>query len=1025
MTRNLSLIDPRIWLIFCLSLPIQVLFAQRYDLRTYSVGEGLAQSQVFAMLEDHRGYLWMGTRGGGLSRFDGKSFETFTTREGLVNNYLLAVDEGPDGNLWIGTDNGISVYDGLRFKTLDFGDSVRRAVRAIETQGTSQWIGSSAGLYRYADSVLEVVPLGENGAELAIFSLMVEADTVWVGHANGLWQITPTDTLHWGRREGLRYGTLTAICRDSSQRLWAGTYGGGLYQLDGQRWLSLWDEQIPGEGRIFDLHVEDASSMWVATQDAGVIRLNLNDGTEEVKLDESTGLPSNHVHCLLEDRWGSLWLGTSGGGVSKYYGQQFSHQDDATGLPARAVYAVMEDLDCRLWIGAGSQGVAYQQGDRWILAADSSNFPRVKVKALFQDRNRRIWAGTEGQGLWWKGDSAWNQIDGTMGLGGNWIRDLAEDESGYLWVATAGGGLSRVNLVKDTTLDSLMGFVPQIRVYHRGPGMEQDRITCLYIDEQDRIWYGSQGQGLGYLDAKRQAHSFALPGPQGTNDIRCILPDPEGYLWLGTANGLMRFDPNAEDHTDNIISYRDRLTSSNIYLLNLDEYRHLWIGTEQGVDQAILDPDQQIIDVRHYGYAEGFMGVEACQDASLRDRDGNLWFGTVDGLTQYSPAPNVLNPEPPVLSMKEISLFYTPLSQTRYGDWVTSWGGLKEGLKLPHNQNNLSFDFEAVNLQNPEAVRYQWRLVGWEDQWSPMSQKSDATYSNLPPGTYTFWVKAANEDLVWNEKPLSLSFEILPPIWEEWWFLVGSGLLLGLVVIGFFQWRLGQVRKRAKEEQERLEMEKNLLEVEQKALRLQMNPHFIFNALSSIQGLIVEGKQQQARHQLARFARLMRKVLENSRQTRITLTQEIQMLEDYLKLEQFNRGDRFAYTLDLDSELHADEILIPPMLLQPFVENAVIHGVAPLPADRQGLIEIAFTGANEQLQISIRDNGVGREAASQRSDATRDQRKSTALAVIQERLALMSADGQQITPPTFIDHFHPDGKSAGTEVSLLIPLDLG
>ena len=168
-------------------------------------------------------------------------------------------------------------------------------------------------------------------------------------------------------------------------------------------------------------------------------------------------------------------------------------------------------------------------------------------------------------------------------------------------------------------------------------------------------------------------------------------------------------------------------------------------------------------------------------------------------------------------------------------------------------------------------MRYQWRLEGWEkEEWAPMTRKSDATYSNLPPGSYTFWVKATNEDQIWNGKPLKLSFNIMPPIWREWWFIVGSSLFLALIVTGFFQWRLGRGEIELERAQKRLEIEKNLLEVEQKALRLQMNPHFIFNALSSI-SLIVEGKQQQARHQLARFARLMRKVL-RTLETRISLS---------------------------------------------------------------------------------------------------------------------------------------------------------
>lgn len=996
--------------------------AQRYDLRTYSVGEGLAQSQVFAMLEDQRGYLWMGTRGGGLSRFDGQSFETYTTRQGLVNNYVLALHEGPEGRLWIGTDHGVSVYDGLNFQPLLFPDTARRAVAALAHQGQAVWLGTDQGLFRYQDSTLQAVSLpGE--APASVFALRAEGDTLWVGCASGLWQLTPQDTVAWGRRQGLGYGTVTCIRRDSHRRLWVGTYGGGLYQRSGDRFRAVWRGLLPGEGRVFDLWPSGPDELWVATQDAGAFRLHLRDSSL-LRLDESSGLPTNHVHCLLGDRWGGLWLGTSGGGVSKYFGQQFVHQNQAEGLPARAVYAVMEDVDCRRWIGAGSQGVAWQTDRGWQLAADSSNFPRVKVKALWQDRAQRIWAGTEGEGLWWRSDSQWVPINGEGGLGGNWIRDLAEDQAGYLWVATAGGGLSRLRLRRDTTLDSLGGFAPEIRTYRQRQGLPQDRLTCLHLDQQDRLWYGSQDQGLGYLDAQRRPHNFTLPGPAGSNAIRCLAEDSQGYLWVGTANGVFRLDTYAQDPLANLLTYRQGLSSGNVYLLALDERQNLWIGTEQGVDRATLDPDRQIIDRKHFGYAEGFLGVETCQDAVYQDREGNLWFGTIDGLTQYTPGRSLRNPEPPVLSLQGISLFYTPLNQTDYAAWVGDWHRLRPGLTLPHHANHLSFDFAAVNLQNPAAVRYQWRLLGWEEAWSPVSAKSDATYSNLPPGKYTFMVNAANEDLVWNDEPLRISFEIQPPMWWEWWFVLGASLLGALLVFLIFQWRLDQVRRRAREAQTRLEMEMSLLEVEQKALRLQMNPHFIFNALSSIQGLIAEGEQQKARHQLARFARLMRRVLENSRESRITLSEEIQTLEDYLKLEQSNRGGRFSYLISRSETLEAEEILIPPMLLQPFIENAVIHGVGPLPATVEGRIELAFALRGEHLEVRIRDNGIGRAAAGQRPDATRDQRKSTALAVIQDRLALLHDAEKRVKPPQFIDLTDETGRAVGTEVRLSLPLEL-
>ena len=208
---------------------------------------------------------------------------------------------------------------------------------AIETQGITQWVGTSAGLYHYADSVLSPVFLGEDKDLLAVFSLEVEQDTVWVGHSQGLCA-TSTDTIHWGRKEGLGNGTLAAhMSRQQSAAM-----GGHLWRRailpKGGRWVSQWSTSLPVARDVFDLHIENASSMWAATRMQGPFDSSLDDGTLEVKLNESQGLPTNHVHCLLEDRWNTLWLGTSGGGVSKYYGQQFSHQDEAKGLGKGSIH---------------------------------------------------------------------------------------------------------------------------------------------------------------------------------------------------------------------------------------------------------------------------------------------------------------------------------------------------------------------------------------------------------------------------------------------------------------------------------------------------------------------------------------------------------------------------------------------------------------------------------------------------------------------------------------------------------------
>ncbi|MEM7659463.1 MAG: histidine kinase, partial [Bacteroidota bacterium] len=594
-----------------------------------------------------------------------------------------------------------------------------------------------------------------------------------------------------------------------------------------------------------------------------------------------------------------------------------------------------------------------------------------------------------------------------------------------IWVATAGGGINALYAVSDTA-DSLQ-IRYDFRTLRAADGLPQDRINCLHIDSLNRVWFGTANRGLGYISQDSTIHNLTLPGNSDDNSVRSLAEDEFGFLWIGTAGGGVKRLPIYEPLEEaKVISFEEELTSNNVYLLQIDPQQELWIGTESGLDRASLDPDRNIIEVTHYGQAEGFVGIEVCQNAVWKDKEGDLWFGTINGLTHYNPRSTVVNALPPILSWQDISLFYTPFQELEfYGSWVLPWGDLREGLQLTHKQNTLSFDFMGIDHSDPDLVQYQWKLSPIEIDWRPVTEEHAATYAQLPPGTYTFLVRAVSGDGVWTPVPLEYSFEISPPYWQTWWFRAVGVAVITLLIGLLIKLRVDQVRKKAREETHRLEMEKDLLALEQKALRLQMNPHFIFHALNSIQSLISQQKDSHnARYFLAKFARLMRSVLENSREPMISLSDEIQMLEDYLSLEMFSRGDQFDYRIELDSWVDADEIMIPPMVLQPFVENAIIHGVSQL--DRKGNIHLRFERINQHLECTITDDGVGRKQAAEGGAQQAHHQKSTALMVIQERLDILhQGDAQKEWDKSIeiVDQVTPEGTPAGTQVLVRIPIE--
>ena len=441
------------------------------------------------------------------------------------------------------------------------------------------------------------------------------------------------------------------------------------------------------------------------------------------------------------------------------------------------------------------------------------------------------------------------------------------------------------------------------------------------------------------------------------------------------------------------------------------------MGSEKGIDYLTVNANGKIGSIRHMGRAEGFIGIETCQNAVAIDAKGNAWFGTISGVTMYDPRTTIHNDKPPFLNITGINLFYESILDTRFTSQIGKWFDVKGELILEPEENHLGFEFIAINLPNPEGVNYIWKLEGLDKKWSPLSKNRSVTYSSLAPGKYIFKVRAINEDGVETKEVKSVSFTILPPFWKTWWFItLMTGIGIGIISFIFYL-RVARIKQKSDVLRKELEMEKNALELEQKALRLQMNPHFIFNALNSIQALIVQKDEKTARLYLAKFSRLMRMILDNSRQGMIPLQAEINTLENYLAIEQFCSDDKFEYSIICNEDIQKDEILLPPMMIQPFVENAVIHGLRHL--EKKGKVIVEFSLESKLLTCTITDNGIGREKATEIRAQNEQHHKSTALVVTQERLDILNKNSA-VRPLEIIDLKDEMGEADGTRVIIRI-----
>ena len=319
-------------------------------------------------------------------------------------------------------------------------------------------------------------------------------------------------------------------------------------------------------------------------------------------------------------------------------------------------------------------------------------------------------------------------------------------------------------------------------------------------------------------------------------------------------------------------------------------------------------------------------------------------------------------------------------------------------------------------------MRYKWILDGFNEEWSPEMAQREVTFSGLPPGEYTFKVLSCNEYGIWNNEPASYHFEIMTPLWQKSWFRGTVILMLVLFVWFAISQRFRQVKKANLMQQEKLEMEKNIIELEQEAARLQMNPHFIFNSLNSIQGFIATNDTFQAKRYLAKFARLMRLILENAREEFIPLQNEKDILDNYLELEKLSTNNKFEYVVEVDDNIDTEATEIPPMMIQPFVENAIVHGIKK--KEGKGFINVRFNAGNNLIRCEVIDDGIGRTKAAENKQHTPSKHKSTGISVTKKRLEQFKLQTGLNAGVEIVDMKDPSGNPSGTKVIISIPFEM-
>lgn len=982
-------------------------YAQSRRISAYTLADGLPQSQVYDIVQDPLGYLWMGTQGGGICSFDGERFRVWNERDGLISNYIHAITWSAD-SLFVGTRQGLSIKTQGGFTNIP-GPQINRIFAGTETT----YLATQSGVYIYRG--------GHSLTKLTLHPLLDQArindvgfrdGQFWIASNKGLWK---TQTLEGPLGEAVSNQDVKSI-EFYQDKVIVATFDAGVWVYEEG---NLQKPKTSQPRRINHITLLNENQLWVSTDNDGIWVLNADDRSVIQRLSAASGLSVFHIRKCLKDRQGNIWIASSGGGLYKYAQTNFNHYDTDSGLKGNRVYAVHRDGD-KIWASNSEAGLVKIDS---LGIHEATNDPRmlnVKIKTLASDEQGNIWAGSEGKGIFVVGTQMRDSIvvdtlvtparrdtfridtpfthvlNPVSGFPSNWVRKILIDPP-YIWAATYSSGMIRFRYAVEK--DSIYDLVQ----FGMAEGMERILVNDMRRDSLGRLWYGTRKGHLGYIQGGQVEH---LGNILGHNiDITSLRFHAE-KLFVGTAGRGIWWSDLADSIRFEPLTGNKALYSDNIYQLIFDEEGNLWAGSESGVDQIVLNESAQMVEVFHYGRNDGFLGIETCLNAVTKDEKGNLWFGTIYGLTQFQAREKTITNTQPVLEFEDIEVVYQSLDTIDVNDW----GRDNRILQLAPRQNHLAFRYRTIDINHPAGVEYRWRLN--EAEWSPWAEENSINFAGLTHGDFRFEAQSRNIDWIESEV-ITFRFHITQPLYEKAWFQQLLIALMALFVMAMGAVYLRRIKRKNAKEQERLQLENHLLSLEQKALRLQMNPHFVFNVLNEIKAMGIQDPEKM-NTTINKFASLLRATLNNSREDNISLDQEIQTLRNYIEVEQLMIEKEFSYEIVLSEEIDPEEVLIPPMLIQPFVENAIRHGI--MAVKRPGKLRIGFGISGAWLRCSVSDNGIGIHESQKNKTATNHQ--SLALEVTRERIeSLAGANTLEIKEVVTSTQ-----QGGGTQVEFRIPL---
>ncbi|MDH7462749.1 two-component regulator propeller domain-containing protein [Chitinophagaceae bacterium 26-R-25] len=819
----------------CLSviLFLQILFCcdlfsqgTQYRFSRIDIRNGLSNNQINSILRDDKGFMWFGTSSG-LNRYDGYKFKVFkhiiSDSTSIGNDIISRIWEGPDNKIWVQARDHINFYDRetetfsrdekLYFAKIGIPDSAIDDIKK-DKKGYYWFVHTTAGLLRYDSKTEKSIHFTHtNNDETTICDNNVTAfaengaGDFWIIHGNGVMEKMDGKTNKVVYRNGLLVPYFSGnsdfqIFIDAQDELWCyvTTVSNGVFHFNpSQNKLThISKESSPQlNNNIINGVTQDGDGLvWICTDHGGINIYNKENNSIRYLInneDDDKTIAQNAITAVYRDSSGIIWAGTYKQGVS-YYRENiikfplFRHQpSNPTSLSYDDVNRFVEDVKGNIWIGTNGGGLIYfnRQTNQFTRYTHSNSNPNSigndVIVSLWIDQDQKLWIGSYYGGLdCFDGKNfvhyKHNEAD-PASISDDRIWEIFEDSKQRLWIGTLGNGIDLFDRNTKTF------------THHRKSDgyLQTNYIAAITEDRAGNIWFGTDA-GIDVLDNKTSKFIHLSHNDNGTslsnNFVMTLLQDSRGMIWAGSSEGITIFDIDRK--VVKILRVSDGLPDNNILNILEDNNHNVWISTRNGICKISISGNS----TKDYAYRfqnfdeqDGLQGREFNENAALKTKKGELMFGGANGFNLFDPSNIQTNKSVPAIAFTDFLLFNKTIAVgEKVGKHVVLDKSISETKQiiLKHNENVFSIEFAALSYSNTEKSQYMYMLEGFDKEWTITDGKNrKATYTNLSPGTYTFKVKASNDDGVWNEKGITMTIKVLPPFWKT-----PLAYLLYLLVIG-------------------------------------------------------------------------------------------------------------------------------------------------------------------------------------------------------------------------------------------------